>query len=304
MKTIFAFIILAYCYSGNAQTEFHIQFNQGYGSIPTYKEIDETEALTKENAESLFQFLKDSTQLEFRYSFGGCEDRAHAMSLFLNKKNIESRKIWNFDPYYISLFNAQQNLSAVDRSGLNNKVYWGFHVAPIVKIKSGDIYSLAVLDPSVSDSLLTINQWLDLQDAPNSHFTFTDSEWLTFVTINGLNFNSEPMPNNFPTLLTGDFYMNEGDNFENLLVEEGIAMNKVAMLIVEEVINNPNIESVKKNKYKTMLLNSSDFTNSLTQESSPFSQDIEILEFQKYKEIFTIIKKEWKLKLDNLRSIK
>lgn len=303
MKKILLLIIFGINLNMSSQNKFNITFNQGYGQKPTYTQIDDNNAISQEKAESLFNFLKDSTGLEFRYSYGGCEDRAHAMSLFLKSKKIKTSKIWNFDPYYISLFNSQEQLSSFDRSGLSEKVFWGYHVAPIIKVKSGDHIELKVIDPSISDNILTIDKWLELQGAPNSYYTFTDLEWFSFVTINGWNFNNQPIPKGFPTLLTGDFYKNEGENLQKQLVEEGLAVNKIAMIIKENIVNNKAIKEEKREKHKSLLINIDNLTNALNKVSdNPFTTEVDKLEFTNYQTQFKEIKKAWKQKLDLLRT--
>ena len=232
----------------------------------------------------------------------GCEDRAHVMSLILKSKKVKTSKIWNFDPYYISLFNSQEQLSTFDKSGLGQKVFWGYHVAPIVKVKSEEIFELKVIDPSIANNILTIDEWLKLQDAPNSYYTFTDLEWFSFVTINGWNFNGKPVPDGFPTLLTGDFYKNEGDNFTKQFVEEGIAVNEIAMIIKRDIIDDTTINQEKKQIYKNLLLNITDLTNALNKTlNNPFTQEADKLEFINYQKQFEITKQVWKEKLDLLR---
>lgn len=285
-----------------AQTEFDISFNQGYGERPTYTEFSESETISENKAKELYTFLKDSTNLEFRYSYGSCEDRAHVMSLILKNKGIVTKKIWNFDPYYISLFHSQQQLSSTDHSKLQEKVYWGFHVAPVIQVRKGTSIKLVIIDPSLANNILYVDDWLKLQNAPNSYYTYTDNEWVSFATINGLNYNNNPIPIDFPSLLTGDFYKNEGQNFIEQWIEEGVSVNKIAMIIKKQIIDNPTTSDLKKTKYKNLLINIEKLTDALKNpDENPFQTKIEKDEFSFYQQLFNQQKKEWKIKLDTLR---
>jgi len=159
-----------------------------------------------------------------------------------------------------------------------------------------------VLDPSISDSIIDVDKWLKLQNATNSYYTYTDYEWLTFITINGWNYNGEPIPKGFPTLLTGDFYKNEGDNYDDLWVEEGVSVNQVAMLIKNEIIESQNVNAENKNVYRKLLLNIEDLTESLVDENkNPFTRESDREGFSKYQKLLKELKISWKKILDDLR---
>ena len=74
--------------ASSAPTRFTITDTQGLAKFPTFTKYEKTEILTIEEAEEIFKFIKENTNIEFKYSYGGCEKRAHAISLFLNEKKV------------------------------------------------------------------------------------------------------------------------------------------------------------------------------------------------------------------------
>lgn len=309
------FVILTLSVNVLSQTEFKISFNLGYtdGAKPLYTQIEPSQALLLSKASQLFKEIKSESEIEFDYSYGGCEDRAHAVSLLLKEKGIKHSKIWNFDPYYISLFNAQEPPHIYDRTKLNEKVEWGFHVAVILPVKDSDQVKSLVFDPAVADKLLTIKQWLEIQNSPNSYYTFTDSQWFSFYTINDRKYNNVSIPASFPTLLTGDFIMNEKENLINMWVEEGLAVNKVGMQIINEVINKEPKDSKKILILKPVVGNVYALTCFLRNEckdekvSAKYNEAAsEALkqypdDARTYQENFVKIRSFWKTRLDKIR---
>lgn len=303
MKFLLFFLFSLLQFFSHAQTKFDITYNMGYGKKPSFSEIDFGESITLDKANELFKFLTDSSKIEFRYSYGSCEDRAHAMTLFLKSKGITTKKIWNFDPYYVSLFNSQSQLNVPDKSGLNDRIYWGFHVAPVVSVKNVNSgHEFMVIDPSISDNVISISEWLRLQNCSNSYYTYTDMEWFSFVTINGWNYNNQPIPQGFPTLLTGDFYQNQGLNFDAQWVEEGLAVNDMAMTIKREIIDsNSNINGEIKLAYKALLSNIDNLTNNLKNGQTFLNKKSDIKRFNEFQKDFELRKSYWKGKLDEIR---
>ena len=48
-----------------------------------------------EKIKTVFEFLKESTQMQFNYPQGNCHNRAELMCMYLKKQGISNFKIWN-----------------------------------------------------------------------------------------------------------------------------------------------------------------------------------------------------------------
>lgn len=296
-------IILFFLIHSNtfANTHFDITYNLGYNQKPTYIPLLDSEFITESKSNTIFEYVKNKSMIEWRYSYGSCEDRAHAVSLYLSNQKIPHKKIWNFDPYYISVFNKMERPTIVDKTGLSPLISWGFHVAVLVKIKKGNVYLESVIDPSLAEYPITIDKWLELQGAKSSYYTFSDPQWFTFDTINGKTFDAVAIPNTFPTLLTGDFSQNTGENLKKMWVEEGLSINEIAMQIKSEVIDKTN-SSQKLSLYKGLITNIESLTSAMNNETVPIEFVDYSTEFKNYQKIFRQKRLAWKTKLDNWRS--
>lgn len=103
--------------------------------------------LTLTQAEKIFNKIKKMKDISFQYQQDGCFARAHIMADRLkNNFQVESRKIW-----------ATGVLSPAN----NPQVQWCYHVAPIIQVRNsnGGIVEM-VIDPSISSTLLTKEDWL------------------------------------------------------------------------------------------------------------------------------------------------
>ena len=285
-----------------AHTKFDITYHNGYGEKPTYSEIPQSNAISVSKLESIFDFILNQSNLEFDYSYGSCEDRAHAISLMLSSMGIDNKKVWNFDPYYISLFNAQQQLNAADKSKLNTSVYWGFHVAVMVLVKQEEQVKLVVIDPAIAAKPIEVKKWLNAQNAPSSYYLFTDSKWLSFITINGFKFNQQPIPTGFPSLLTGDFYQNTGKNYEEMWVAEGLAINDIAMKMVKEIVRKKSTSDEKRTVFKNLIANIDNLTDALKNKKIPDDIQPYKKELALFQQQFILSRKNWKEKLDTMRN--
>jgi hypothetical protein len=213
------------------------------GGKPTITNINKEDAITQVRAKELINFFLEKTKIDFKCVYNGCQNRASVMSMYLTKAKIKHYKIWNFDPFKISIFNAQDALDVDDLLKLKkDKIYWDFHVAiaVLVKTESSKIDTL-VFDPSFSSQPLEVNQWLRLQNSPKSHYTFLDPVWYNYVTIQpGLNWacgdktEEIKIPGCFPYIITGDFYSYSSSN--DSIVREELAVNEQITRVAYEVI--------------------------------------------------------------------
>lgn len=203
------------------------------GSQPTTT-VSASESISKQTAGKLIRFFTDSTKIDFKCIYNGCQNRAAVMSLYLTKLGIRHYKIWNFDPFKISIFNRQDALDVNDVLNLRTgRLFWDFHVAIAVLINTGKQKTpdTLIIDPSFSAAPLTVTEWLDLQNSPNSFYTFLDPVWYNYVTLQpGLTWpcngktDTLKISNCFPFLITGDFYPFNED--KHSIVAEEMAVNE------------------------------------------------------------------------------
>ena len=233
--------------------QFSITWSKGLagGSKPTTTPIDKSDAVSNSQANDLVKYFLESSKLDFKCIYNGCQNRAMVMSLLLKQKGIKHYKIWNFDPFKISLFNAQDALDVDDVLKLKtNRIVWDFHVAIAILVKNTNNTNIdtLVIDPSFSDKPIKVSDWLSFQHSPNSYYTFLDPQWYNFVTLQSdtkywcKDFNTGitdtvllKLPKCFPMILTGDFYYY--DNSNQKIIAEELATNDQISKIANEIIN-------------------------------------------------------------------
>ena len=102
-----------------------------------------------EFALKLFQEMTVQRKIPFGFPEDGCYARAHEMSYQLDKKKIETAKI-----FATGLFRLDNGKA---ESGI---VTWGFHVAPVLIVDDGKTKSLLVIDPSLFLEPASVEDWL------------------------------------------------------------------------------------------------------------------------------------------------
>lgn len=290
-----------------AQTRFEITHNQGFGSKPTFTELLPQAIYTLAEAKNVFLFLKDSAAIEWRYSYAGCEKRAHAASLLLKGKGVAHYKIWNFDPSYISLFNKKQAPWVYSRAGLSNTISWGYHVAITLFVLDSNKVKPVVLDPALSDNILSAQAWLDLQHTPNSYYTFLDARWYNYATTDKFKYKCDSTvylpPPCMDALFTGDFFLNDGISLTNQWVEEALAVNEVAMKIINSgLIKGDNTNSPRRKAFTELVENFDSLTNALKGSDYPDIMRTYISLLIPFQNQFNDTKIKWKVMLDRLRN--
>lgn len=195
MKKKFAFIILCLLgFSAMAQTKFKIN---------DYPISNSCRILSRDSADIIFNLVKSSPIFEFNYTRGGCDYRAHAAYLLMKKMGYTSFKIWNFASSKIFLAGKDFNthnllLSVKDKLSLSTKseyysncninidesVYWGYHVAPVILVKGANKVDTLIVDPALYDKLVDYKDWVSvqLQVKASSYFTFLDGNLISFQT--------------------------------------------------------------------------------------------------------------------------
>ena len=104
--------------------------------------------ITMEDASRLFQEQKNRSDIAWNYQDDGCYARAHLMTRAFDQEGIVADKVWARGDFFIKGNNG-------------NDIIWNYHVAPVVYVEqSNGLIERIVIDPSVSDKPLSVDQWL------------------------------------------------------------------------------------------------------------------------------------------------
>jgi hypothetical protein len=187
---------LAFIVSVNVFAQTRLQIND-------YPLGDNYTVLSKDSATSVFNKINSSAIFEFNYTRGGCDYRAHAMYLLLKKWGIKTFKIWNFasSKVFLSgkdwkthnlLLVADDKINLSTKStyytscdkGIEETVFWGYHVAPILLVNNKDKIDTMVIDPALFDKPVDYRTWISkqLQPKASSYFTFLEGNLISFET--------------------------------------------------------------------------------------------------------------------------
>jgi hypothetical protein len=124
------------------------------------EELSDVTVLSPQKAEELFKLLAEDKNVPFRFADEGCYARAHYMAQKLERLGVISGKV----------FIEGQYLHVASPESPNKEVYWGFHVASVVKVRVGNKIENMVFDPSIFSKPVTIAEWEDIQTRPPGRF--------------------------------------------------------------------------------------------------------------------------------------
>ncbi|WP_433180110.1 protein-glutamine glutaminase family protein [Actinoallomurus sp. CA-150999] len=145
----------------------------------------ETRVLSISEAKGLYDKLATETfrtrqGTEARIPFGhpedGCYDRAHRMAKKLAEWGYSSRKIFAVRQGPGSLLTVQADSARGAAWGKPGYVGWGYHVAPIVEVRSpsGKVFEV-VIDPSLRRGALGLDEWLGLMGVTRNDYVRFDT---------------------------------------------------------------------------------------------------------------------------------
>lgn len=115
--------------------------------------------ITIERAFAEFDLLAAASGIPFDYVWDCCTARAQKMCRLLQERNIVARKIWNYGRGYQLNQGTLSVKSSRDPSG---RVFWRFHVAPLVNVVGGQ--EAVVFDPALFKRPVTLSTWLLAQN--------------------------------------------------------------------------------------------------------------------------------------------
>lgn len=114
--------------------------------------------LSRAEAESFFSRLRRQPHIPFQYPTDGCFARAHEMcrliECYLDRepRNVVA-KVWNRGDLIVRTDNNPRC-----------KVEWGIHVAPVIRVDD----ELIVIDPSLHDNIVCVEEWRKRQSDPRA----------------------------------------------------------------------------------------------------------------------------------------
>ncbi|MFT4155283.1 protein-glutamine glutaminase family protein [Parafilimonas sp.] len=204
--------------------------------MPTYFENFNAGKLKSYSEKTILAAFSDIAallQAEYNFPQGGCQQRAHISSLILDKKfKIQHAKIWLFAAATTAPGNTTMlEIKDKNRFALGNKIQWGYHVAPVVKIKKNNAAGLYVIDPALNKSMpIKIEKWFNaIANSKTGSFTYTAPT--TYF------FNCFKMDDgSLSSIFNGSFYDYDKSHRQNLELEKGIAVCSTAMHIFDNHI--------------------------------------------------------------------
>jgi hypothetical protein len=136
----------------------------GAESLPTTDPVEKLKPVSMQTATAFFDIVRQQPHIPFQYAADGCWARAHEMcrliERYLDGDPAEVvGKVW-----------LHGNLAVRSPNLVNCVVSWSYHVAPILRGSDGN---LIVLDPSLKNVPITLEEWRTLQNDPHVVATFS-----------------------------------------------------------------------------------------------------------------------------------
>jgi hypothetical protein len=107
--------------------------------------------------------------IPFQYVVDGCYARAHKMRQIMNED-------YNYEPQKVFSYEGPSGFLAVDAGDCC--VFWWYHVAPLVTIKTATGVAEYVIDPSMFNEPVSIATWTSAQEnlecSPMADFGYTE----------------------------------------------------------------------------------------------------------------------------------
>lgn len=129
--------------------------------------------VSKKGGEQLFIFFKEHPLFNWKDANNGCEGRADAVCVLLDKWDIPNHKGWAFSGTYL-----KKQAGALKQN-------WNYHVAPVLPIEEDKQIVHYVLDPATGNALQRIDDWAAaITQLPHSYYFTRQSHWYIFPAKN------------------------------------------------------------------------------------------------------------------------
>ncbi len=248
------------------------------------------------------------------------------MYLFLNQKGISSEKIWAFSPSVYAQ-NQQELISFTDKKNIspNGKIDWGYHVAPVVKVKIKNKIHQMVIDPALfPNRMVSYRTWLSKIRTKKLIYLIMEGPWYLFNSAlithaefhdiqNSYEFPILPnyiLPDWFSDKLITDFFRYDDFSQQNHWLEKGLAINATALHFYHDEVE-PLLKSKsdlqKLNDYKNLVGNVFNFETIFRDYAYNYEMDDNFQHQHqsiiiKYRALYEAELAKWQLRLSNLIS--
>jgi hypothetical protein len=108
--------------------------------------------MSLEHLNQIFKVIASDPKIPFKYAQDGCNARAQEMSRILDKHGVTSAKIF-----------IEGDLKVKTENSPKGYFEWWYHVAPAVKVKVGNKVMVYVIDPSIFDRPVPVEDWIKSQ---------------------------------------------------------------------------------------------------------------------------------------------
>lgn len=143
--------------------------------VPTLCEFTLTDVaavpgvVTKAQAEELFLFFKQHRLFNWKAANNGCEGRADAVCLLLDRWGIPNYKGWVFGGAFL-----KNHVGGLVQN-------WNYHVAPVIPVNEGGQIHYYILDPATGGGMQLIEEWAAaLTLLPHSYYCIREAHWYIF----------------------------------------------------------------------------------------------------------------------------
>ena len=224
---------------------------------PTFAPADDITTLESygyEIVENAFNCIVNCTGIDFEFAQGGCQQRAHVITMLLHKKfNIQHCKVWLFAPAALH-HNDTRAFYVEDKNKLADLIYWNYHVAPAVLIKEGEKENFYVIDPCINrHKPILLDTWFkSIGDSSTGRYGLYFPEKYFFNSL-------YTKDNKSTTVFDGTFAEYTEKDKDDLMIEKGLAMNDVAMYIyntyIKPMMEDPAADTAKLEDLKAIFGN-------------------------------------------------
>jgi len=124
---------------------------------PSTAMLPAEETVDYSRAKAVFEQMAKQPDIAFRFPVDGCYARAHLMCQRMIKMGLKPYKVWSFA-------NGEPLWAKTDNHPAKH-VTWGYHVAPVLRVKmdNGKQQRWYVIDPSLSKEPWIIQRWEEAQ---------------------------------------------------------------------------------------------------------------------------------------------
>jgi hypothetical protein len=132
-------------------------------------ELSHKHIATKEEAQRLFNFFRDSRLLDWKHANNDCEDRANAICILLDAWGLPNSKGWVFSGDFLKKGTGRlQNL-------------WNYHVAAAIPVQEKSGIHYYIIDPATLSQVETIETWSEnITDNAFSYHLIKNSHYYIF----------------------------------------------------------------------------------------------------------------------------